>query len=158
MVFDKNVSTGLREKLMSIWSNSRNQQYEKYLSLPPLLGGLKGVLSQKWSECGKSYKHGMKDYPPKEGRKSSLRQWHFLYQHNFCFELESLMEKFWWGQRGEKQKIHWLSWDILCASKFHGGMGHKDLRTFNLALLAKQDWKIMHDQDSLLNRVYNKAR
>ena len=25
-----------------------------------------------------------------------------------CNEIEVLIRKFWWGQRGEKQKIHWL--------------------------------------------------
>ena len=41
------------------------------------------------------------------------------------------------GQRGEEKKMAWLSWDKLCEPKECGGMGFKELKYFNLALLAK---------------------
>ncbi|KAG6718118.1 hypothetical protein I3842_04G134700 [Carya illinoinensis] len=45
----------------------------------------------------------------------------------------------------------------MCKSKLHGGMGFKDLRTFNLALLAKQSWRILKEESLLLHQLY-KAR
>ena len=30
-----------------------------------------------------------------------------------CHDIESTIKKFWWGQRGEKRRIHWLKWDEL---------------------------------------------
>ena len=48
-----------------------------------------------------------------------------------------MMSNFWWGQKEKERKIAWVSWEKLCATKTEGGMGFRDLKAFNLALLAK---------------------
>lgn len=55
----------------------------------------------------------------------------------FCFEFESIIDNFCWGQEIKKKKIHWIGWDKLCLPKFKGDMGFEDLNSFNLTLLAK---------------------
>ena len=54
-----------------------------------------------------------------------------------CNEIEVLIRKFWWGQRGEKRKIHWLKWGEMTKSKSEGGMGFHDLALHKDSLLAK---------------------
>lgn len=49
--------------------------------------------------------------------------------------------------------MHWLSWEKLCLLKSYGGLGYRDLRTFNPALLAKQGWRLMCDEGSLVHKV-----
>ena len=49
--------------------------------------------------------------------------------------------------------MHWLSKDTLCTSKDHGGLGFRDLHLFNLAMLARQGWRILTNPDSLYARV-----
>ena len=74
-----------------------------------------------------------------------------------CNEIEVLIRKFWWGERGNRRKIHWLKWDEMTKSKMVGGMGFKDLAMYNDSLLAKQAWRLLTDKDSLFYRIF-KAR
>lgn len=48
----------------------------------------------------------------------------------------------------------WIAWENICLPKSEERMGFKDLKAFNLALLAKQGWWIIQTPDSLLHRVF----
>ncbi|XP_074298677.1 uncharacterized protein LOC141629600 [Silene latifolia] len=81
----------------------------------------------------------------------------FLLAKGIIYELHSAMAKFWWGSSEEHHKIHWLRWEKLCRPKAMGGMGFRDMRVFNQALLAKQIWRLMKQTNSLVARIM-KAR
>lgn len=78
----------------------------------------------------------------------------FKLPQSFCYEIEIMIRKFWWGQRGKRRKIHWVKWSKMCRPKHEGGMGFCELRKFNDTLLAKQVWRLMISQDSLFSRFF----
>jgi hypothetical protein len=71
-----------------------------------------------------------------------------------CKDIEGMLAKFWWGTDERQRKIHWLSWDNLGKSKNSGGMGFRGFEEFNKALLGKQCWRIIQNQESLIARVF----
>lgn len=55
---------------------------------------------------------------------------------------------------GKSCKIHCVSWDNMCAAKGEGGICFKDLKTFNMNLLAKQGWGTLNEESSLLHNIF----
>lgn len=53
-----------------------------------------------------------------------------------------------------ERKMHWKSWKALSQSKKEGGMSFPDIRCFNLAMLAKQGWKLLQENGSLLYECF----
>lgn len=82
----------------------------------------------------------------------------FLLPLQMCKEIEQFMCNFWWESDTRTRKgIHWASWDKICKPKNMGGMGFRKLNDFNLALLGKQAWRLLNNEESLVTKVF-KAR
>ncbi|CAN1321508.1 Putative ribonuclease H protein At1g65750 [Linum perenne] len=50
--------------------------------------------------------------------------------------------------------MSWMRWSKLCVKKRDGGIGFKNLHAFNLAMVGKQGWKLMKDQDALVTKIF----
>ncbi|XP_074355726.1 uncharacterized protein LOC141695374 [Apium graveolens] len=64
--------------------------------------------------------------------------------------IEKSMNAFWWGSGNSGRGIKWISWERLCTVKEDGGLGFKRLREFNVAMLAKQAWRVINNANPLL--------
>lgn len=82
----------------------------------------------------------------------------FILPSQTSMNMERLMTKFWWRAYVKKDRsISWMSWDRMCKRKLQGGMGFRKLKDFNIALVGKQGWRLLTNENSLVSRMY-KAR
>lgn len=81
----------------------------------------------------------------------------FKFPASICNEINSSLSNFWWGKNDSNKKLHWKRWSMLGKSKLKGGLGFRDLNSFNMALLAKHCWRLIQEPNSLWARVI-KAR
>jgi hypothetical protein len=55
----------------------------------------------------------------------------FKFSYGLCDDLMQLIRNFWWGDKENEKKVHWISWEKMIAPKCYGGMGFRDMRAFN---------------------------
>jgi hypothetical protein len=77
----------------------------------------------------------------------------FKLPRGLCDHINSMIRKFWWGSKEDKRRTCWVSWETMIQPKYAGGLGFRDIELFNLALLARQAWRVLQVPDSLSARV-----
>lgn len=78
----------------------------------------------------------------------------FLLPVRHIREMVAATRRFWWSSQKYKGKVNWVSWDRIMNPKDQGGLGIRDFKDFNVALLVKQSWRILQNPNTLLAHVY----
>ena len=156
LFFSPNTDLTVRENMCSMLNAQIVTEFEKYLGLL-IVGGKNKVNTFK----------NLQERIAKRGREvliKTIAQAIPTYSMNLfklpkglCNDINSILAKYWWGKTNNEKKIHWINWKRLSNPKKKGGMGFQDINSFNLAMLAKQAWRLLNQKNSLFFRVY-KAR
>ena len=137
---------------------------DKYLGLPALVGADRSDCFENFIERIIQRINGWKEKQLSIGGKEILLKAVaqaipvyamsvFLIPKGVCKGMMDAIAKFWWGDDDNSNKMHWYAWWKLCYPKNEGGMGFRDFHSFNLAMLAKQGWRLINDPESLCARV-----
>ena len=162
--FSKNTSREIQGEIQRRFGAQVIKQHEKYLGLPSLVGKNKqNTFNGIKEKLGKKLAGWKEKLLSKAGKEILIKVMAlaiptytmscFKILESLCDDLTSMIRNFWWDQKSEERKIPWVSWEKICEPKAGGGLGFKNLKCFNLALLAKQGWRFQLAQDSLVFRV-----
>eukprot|EP01018_Ginkgo_biloba_P021774 Gb_21499 [translate_table: standard] len=66
--------------------------------------------------------------------------------------LEGIQKSFLWSGAEDKRKIPLVTWDKVCSKK-GGGLGLRDLKTMNKALLGKLGWFVVKESSSIWVKI-----
>ncbi|PWA54280.1 hypothetical protein CTI12_AA437140 [Artemisia annua] len=141
------LGVGSREARVPVAASSpfprRHQTPSPFFSV----GILRGHAREHIRSC-KKFKDGIKKFFCKRGLKFSHQiscPSHPILCNAMLFIAKS-------GDTDNKH-LYWLHWDRLSKPKDTGGLGFRDLHSFNLALLAKQGWRLLINRNSFWARV-----
>lgn len=164
IMFSKNTSQADRKMVMEILDISTEARNEKYLGLPVYMGRSRAKTFaylkervwkkiQGWKE--KLLSKAGKDILIKAVAQAipTFAMSCFDLTKTLCDEISAIICRYFWSQQETENKMHWLSWDLLCRRKKKGGLGYRDLHLFNLAMLARQGWRLLAFPDSLCAQV-----
>jgi len=164
IMFGNEVPSHVRHDIKSILGISREGGMGTYLGLPEKIHGSKAQVFafvrdrlqtrvNTWSS--KFLSKGGKEVLIKSQAKAlpTYVMSCFLLPKAIYYKLNSAIANFWWSNKVESRGIHWIAWDQICSQLSDGGLGFRTLEEFNLALLAKQLWRLLRFVDSLFSRV-----
>ena len=64
-----------------------------------------------------------------------------------------MFRSFFWSDKSDQKNVHTIKWKEICCPVEEGGLGVRDTKENNLALLAKTCWRFLTDEDHLSSRI-----
>ncbi|XP_030924829.1 uncharacterized protein LOC115951829 [Quercus lobata] len=165
LFFSKNTDSEIQDSIKDLLGVLEIKQYEKYLGLPSFVGrnrkaSLAFIKEQVWKKL-QGWKEKLLSQTGREVLLKAVVQAIPTYSMScfklpitLCHEIEAMVRKFWWGQQGTRRRIRWVKWSTMCRPKSLGGMGFRELQKFNDAMLGKQVWHLLQNQDSLFFKFF----
>ncbi|KAK5786023.1 hypothetical protein PVK06_040648 [Gossypium arboreum] len=77
----------------------------------------------------------------------------FLAPKGVIDDIQAMLSRTWWSGKDKGRFWTMIPCKTLCKPKGMGGLGIRDVKLFNLALLGRQVWRLLNNTDSLCFKV-----
>ncbi|KAF5454761.1 hypothetical protein F2P56_024401 [Juglans regia] len=165
LFFSSNTREGDRRVIVDAGNSIACGSYEKYLGLPTLVGRSKYntfrfTKERIWQKILNWKNHFLSQAGKEILIKAVLQAIStytmsvFKLPKRLCRDINLLLSRFWWDNQQGESSICWRKWEKMGKQKSKGGLGFRDVESFNMALLAKQGWRLIKNPMSLAARVF----
>ena len=121
--FSKSVSLEVKNSIKNYLGVPEIKEYEKYLGLLAVVGQNRRASLNFIKEI-QGWKEKLLSQVGKEVLLKAVTQAIPIFAMScfhlpagLCKDIRMMIRKFWWGQRGDRRKVHCKKWDILCKPK-----------------------------------------
>ncbi|KAL9687234.1 hypothetical protein QQ045_031633 [Rhodiola kirilowii] len=162
--FSKNTPADTRRIIGGVFRVSQVSCHSKYLGLPLIIGqrkteAFRGVVEKVWKRVN-DWKGKLLSAAGKEVLIKAVLQALPVYTmsvysvlRKVVDDITKLIYQFWWNKREDKRGISWLNKETLQRKKCDGGLGFKNLRMFNEAVLMKVVWRMIKYPQLLMSKI-----
>ena len=123
-------------------------QSDKYLGLPSMIGVDRVNCFKHLIERIQKLMNGWKEITLSFGGKEALLKEVaqaiptyamsvFKFPKKICKGITDAMSQYWWGDEDDQHRMHWFVWWKMCVPKEQGGMGFRDVHSFNFGDVGK---------------------
>lgn len=164
--YSSNVLQYNKTPVCAILSMPEATEHSTYLGLPNIIGRNKsellGYLKDRVNTKIRSWDNKFISRAGKEILVKQVAQTMpsyainvFLLPLEITRNIEKTLSKYWWNSsQSNSSKLCWMNWERLSKHKNEGGMGFRNFRNFNVAMLGKQLWRLATNDQSLVSRIY----
>ena len=143
--FSPNTHVEVKAEIRQILNIMKESLSDKYLGLPSMIGVDRVNCFKHLIERIQKLVNGWKERTLSFGGKEALLKAVAQAIPTYAMSVFKFPKKI--------CRMHWFAWWKMCVPKEQGGMGFRDVHSFNLAMLAKQCWRLIENNASLCAKV-----